>query len=77
MKAFVSEYKLTNKCTIYDSVLQQGWKNSVHCPVLWYMVQNHVTTVNSNAASKTTIEENVSKGSRQCRPEQAQRVPGG
>lgn len=45
VKAFISEYKFTNEFTIGDSVLKQGWRNIVHCMVLWYVVQNRVTTV--------------------------------
>jgi hypothetical protein len=45
VKTFISEYKFTDKFTIGDSMLKQGCRNNVHCMVLWYVVQNHVTTV--------------------------------
>lgn len=42
---------------MYDSVLQQGWKNNVHCLVLWYMVQNHVTTVTVMLPAKQLLQK--------------------
>jgi len=55
VKAFIPEYKFTNKFTIGDSVLKQGWRNNVHCMILWYIVQNHVTTVTVMLPAKRVL----------------------
>jgi hypothetical protein len=57
VKAFISEYKFTNKFTIGDSVLKQGWRSNVHCIVLWYVVQNHVTTVTVMLPAKQVLQK--------------------
>jgi len=57
VKALISEYKFTNKFTIGDSVLKQGWRNDVHCMVLWYVVQNRVTTVTVMLPTKQALQK--------------------
>jgi hypothetical protein len=57
VKALISEYNFTNKFTIGDSVVKQGWKNNVQCIVLWYVVQNHVTAVTEMLPEKQLLQK--------------------